>query len=321
MHDSDGIHDTASTETTVASTGQQSADVGTQPQTSPQPVIDRMSDAVQDLVKGVIGSNRRPPRRFKSLLSGTWLRHPLHPLLTDIPIGAWLLTAVFDVIWLLARGPNAWSARAAEATVALGILGALAAIVTGLADWSDSYGAERQVGFWHGLLNSTAFLLYVVSLLFRLQIGSGESVPASILGFVGLATVLVAAYLGGDMVFAKGTAVNHTAWEAANEEYEAVLPVEQLADRQLCRVLVTGVPVVLLRLGEQYAAISATCSHAGGPLDEGTLEGELITCPWHGSRFAMRTGRAVTGPASVSQPRYAVRVRSGNIELKRLTGQ
>jgi nitrite reductase/ring-hydroxylating ferredoxin subunit/uncharacterized membrane protein len=281
-------------------------------------MVDRISDVLQDLVKKLIGESHRPPRRFKSLLHGTWLRHPLHPLLTDIPIGAWTLAAIFDIIWLLARGTNIWSARAAEAAIIIGILGALAAVVTGLADWSDTYGAERGVGFWHGLLNSTALLLYIISLIIRLSIGSGESLAAAILGFVGLATLVVAGYLGGEMVFGKGTAVNHTAWEAASEDFSAVLTVDQMADKQLRRVLVNGVPVVLLRLGEQYAAISATCTHAGGPLDEGTLEGDVITCPWHGSRFSMRTGRVLTGPASISAPRYSVRVRDGNIELKRL---
>src|SRR5215472_10840330 len=105
--------------------------VGAEPESAPPPLVDRISDAVQNLVKAVIGSNRRPPRRFKSFLHGTWLRHPLHPLLTDIPIAAWTLTAVFDVIWLVNQGGNAWSARAAEVAALVGILGALAAVATG----------------------------------------------------------------------------------------------------------------------------------------------------------------------------------------------
>ena len=294
--------------------------VSAEPEAAPPPLIDRISDSAQNLVKAVIGSNRRPPRRFKSFLHGTWLRHPLHPLLTDIPIAAWTLTAVFDVIWLVNQGANAWSARAAEVAALVGILGALAAVATGLADWSDSYGAERTVGFWHGLLNTSALILYIVSFIVRLQVSSGESVAAAIIGFVGLLCVAVGGYLGGDMVFAKGTAVNHTAWEAAGEDYEAVLPVEQMADKQMRRVVVAGVSVIVLRLGDQYAAISSTCSHAGGPLDEGSLEGDVVTCPWHGSRFSMRTGRVLTGPATISQPRYAVRVQSGQIELKRVDG-
>jgi nitrite reductase/ring-hydroxylating ferredoxin subunit/uncharacterized membrane protein len=317
MCDTCGCQAAITADGTVTLSGQMQASVEAPPQTERPPAVERISDSLQNLIKGVIGSHRRPPRRFKSLLHGTWLRHPLHPLLSDVPIGAWVIGAVFDVIWLLDSGTNAWGARAAEAAVIVGIVGALGAAVTGLADWSDSYGSERRVGLWHGLLNTTALLLYVISLVLRLQIGSGESVPAAVLGFVGVVTIAVAGYLGGEMVFGKGTGVNHTAWEAAGEEYEAVLSVEEMADKQLRRVVVAGVPVVLLRLGEQYFAISATCSHAGGPLDEGELEGEVVSCPWHGSRFSIRTGRALTGPASIAQPRYDVRVRNGQIELKR----
>jgi nitrite reductase/ring-hydroxylating ferredoxin subunit/uncharacterized membrane protein len=284
------------------------------------PLVERVSDTLQNVIKTLIGAQRRPPRRFKSLLHGTWLRHPLHPALSDVPIGAWLLAAIFDVIWLLAPTTNAWASRAAIGAVIVGILAAFGAIATGLADWSDSYGAERTVGLYHGLLNSSALVLYLISLILRLQAGAGDSAPATILGFVGVALVLIAAYFGGDMVFDKGTSVNHTAWEAASDDYEAVLPVASMQEQKLQRVVVAGVPVVVLRLGENYYAISATCTHAGGPLDEGTLEGDVVSCPWHGSRFSMRTGRALTGPASIAQPRYAVRVRNGQIELKRLGG-
>jgi nitrite reductase/ring-hydroxylating ferredoxin subunit len=96
--------------------------------------------------------------------------------------------------------------------------------------------------------------------------------------------------------------------------------VADLEEQKLHRVVVAGVPVVVLKLGERYHAISATCSHAGGPLDEGTLEGDVVTCPWHGSRFSLATGGVKTGPASIAQPRYEVRVRDGKIELKRAGG-
>jgi nitrite reductase/ring-hydroxylating ferredoxin subunit/uncharacterized membrane protein len=297
------------------------ASVMAEPEAPPAPAIERVSDSLQDIIKGVIGSNRRPPRRFKSLLHGVWLRHPLHPLLSDIPIGAWVITAIFDVIWLVSPEANAWAAMAAGVTALIGIAGALGAAVTGMADWSDSYGAERRVGLWHGLLNTTALLLYIVSLVLRLQASSWESLPGAILGFVGVVTVAIAGYLGGEMVFGKGTGVNHTAWEVGGDGYEPVMPVERMPANQLQRVMVAGTPVILLRMGNSYHAISATCSHAGGPLDEGTLEGDVVTCPWHGSRFAMPSGRALTGPATIAQPRYDVRVRDGQIELKRLGAQ
>jgi nitrite reductase/ring-hydroxylating ferredoxin subunit len=90
-----------------------------------------------------------------------------------------------------------------------------------------------------------------------------------------------------------------------------------MPENALRLVTVAGVPVVLLKLGEKYYAISATCSHAGGPLDEGELQGDVVQCPWHGSRFKMRDGMPVTGPATMHQPRYDVRIRNGMIELKR----
>src|ERR1051326_8012399 len=129
---------------TIKLTSPLHANVDTSPKAEQPPAVARITGSLQNLVKGAIGSNRRPPRRFKSLLHGTWLRHPLHPLLSDVPIGAWLIAGVFDVIWLGAAETNAWSARAAEAAVIVGMLGAVGAAVTGLADWSDSYGSERQ---------------------------------------------------------------------------------------------------------------------------------------------------------------------------------
>ncbi|MBE3560689.1 MAG: Rieske 2Fe-2S domain-containing protein [Ktedonobacteraceae bacterium] len=280
------------------------------------PFAERLSDTLQHLIQVVIGSQRKPPRRFKSLLNGTWFGHPLHPVITDVPITAWLLTAVFDIIWLIA--PSTWAAYGAFVAVIAGLLGALGAVVTGLTDWSDTYGAERRVGLNHALFNACATVLYLVSFILRLLTGPGDSVIAAILGFVGLASLIYAAYLGGDMVFVKGTGVNHTAWEPANEEFEAVLPVEQVEENKLYRVTAAGVPVVLLRQGSQFYAISATCPHAGGPLDEGTLSGDIVECPWHGSRFCIRDGRVLTGPATVNAPRYAVRVRSGQVEIRRI---
>src|SRR4249920_3063764 len=134
------------------------------PETSPipqQPFLERLGDSLQHLVQVAVGSNQKPPRRLKSLLNGTWLGHPLHPVLTDVPITAWMLTAVFDVIWLIAH--PALAAYGAFVTVIVGLLGALGAIVTGLTDWSDTDGAQRRVGLNHAFFNACATLLYLVS--------------------------------------------------------------------------------------------------------------------------------------------------------------
>nr|BBH95132.1 hypothetical protein KTA_33310 [Thermogemmatispora argillosa] len=285
-----------------------------------QSVADRFGDSLQSLARVLTGGTQKPPRLLKSLLSGTPWGHPLHPAITDLPIGAWTLTVILDIIWLIAPVSNGWAARGALVSIIVGLIAALGALFTGLADWSDTYGAERTVGFYHGLLNTAAFLLYLISFILRLLSPTNESLVAAVLGFIGFVALLVAGYLGGDMVFVKGTNVNHTAWEAAGEDFEPVLPVSNVEEGHLYRVTVAGVPVLLLRRGEQYYAISATCPHAGGPLDEGTLDGDVVECPWHGSRFCVRDGRVLTGPATVPAPRYAVRVRNGQVELRRLGG-
>ncbi len=286
------------------------------PPPAPQPFTERLSDTLQHAIGVIVGSQRKPPRRLKSLLNGTWFGHPLHPVITDVPIAAWMLTAIFDIIWLISH--TTWAAYGAFVTVIVGLFGALGAIVTGLTDWSDTYGAERRVGLNHAFFNACATILYLVSFILRLLAGPGDGIAAVISGFVGLVSVIYAANLGGELVFTRGTGVNHTAWEAGSEDYEAVLPVEGVEENKLYRVMAASVPVVLLRQGLQFYALSATCPHAGGPLDEGTLAGDVVECPWHNSRFCMRDGRVLTGPATVNAPRYDIRVRNGQVEVKRV---
>ncbi len=286
------------------------------PATPPPPFAERFSDGLQGLLQKVPGMQPSSPRHLKSFLNGTWLGHPLHPVITDVPITAWALTVIFDIIWLISH--TTWSAYGAFVSVIVGLLAALGAVLTGLADWGDTYGSERRIGLNHALYNSLAFVLYLISFILRLVVGPGDTVLAAILGFIGLISVSYAGYLGGEMVFTKGTGVNHTAWEAAGDDYETVMPLADVQENKLYRVLVAGVPVVVLRQGEQFSAISATCAHAGGPLDEGTLTGDVVECPWHGSRFCVRDGRVLTGPATVNAPRYDVRVENGQLALKRL---
>ncbi|GHO84747.1 DUF2231 domain-containing protein [Dictyobacter formicarum] len=283
---------------------------------APPPFAERFSDGLQSILQKMLGTQRQSPRRIKSFLNGTWLGHPLHPVLTDVPIAAWALTAVFDIIWLISHAT--WAASGAFVTLIVGLLAALAAAVTGLTDWSDTYGTERRIGLNHALFNVLALLLYLLSFVLRLLAGPGDTIAATILGLLGLVSVFYAGYLGGEMVFSKGTGVNHTAWEAGGEDYEVVMAAADVQEQTLYRVTVAGVPVVLLRQGERYSAISATCPHAGGPLDEGTLVGNTVECPWHGSRFCMSDGRVLTGPAVVNAPRYDVRVTNGQVALKRL---
>jgi nitrite reductase/ring-hydroxylating ferredoxin subunit len=76
------------------------------------------------------------------------------------------------------------------------------------------------------------------------------------------------------------------------------------------------VAIVLLRDGDSVDAIDATCTHAGGPLAQGTLHDHIVTCPWHGSQFCLRDGRVRDGPATVPARQYEVRIRDGQVEAR-----
>lgn len=79
---------------------------------------------------------------------------------------------------------------------------------------------------------------------------------------------------------------------------------------------VGGVPVLLARSQRgEVCALANTCTHLGGPLAEGSRVGDTVACPWHGSRFDLRTGAVVRGPAVFVQPRLEVRVRDDRIEV------
>ncbi len=275
--------------------------------------LDQLANPIQKWVLTFFGQPGQPNRNIKDILNGTWLGHSLHPALTDIPLGAWSGTMVLDLTWL--NNEDERIGRSADVTLLLGLLGAAGAAATGLTDWSDLDGTDRRVGLLHGLLNGGIFLINIASLVSRLTGRRRTGIGLSTAGYV---ISLFSAYLGGELVFAKGIGVNHVAWEGGSDEYVAVMNEQDLAEGKLTRVDVAGIPAVLLKEGKTIYAIGATCSHLAGPLDEGTVENGIVQCPWHGSRFCMKDGSVVNGPAVYAQPTFAVRVRDGKIELRRL---
>jgi nitrite reductase/ring-hydroxylating ferredoxin subunit/uncharacterized membrane protein len=275
--------------------------------------LDTLGAPLQNWLLKLYGQPGQPNRRIKDMLNGTWLGHALHPVFTDIPIGAWSCTMVLDLVSYNSESESI--ARGADITMALGILGATAAAVTGVTDWSDLDGTDRRVGLMHGLLNSSILLTNIGSLVFRF---TGRRRTGITLSTVGYLASLFSAYLGGELSFAKGIGVNHDAWEGGSDDYVAVMNMEELDEGKLTRVDVAGIPAVLLKQGSAIYAIGAVCTHLGGPLDEGTCEDGVVACPWHGSRFRMSDGSVVNGPAVYAEPTFAVRVRDGKIELRRL---
>lgn len=275
--------------------------------------LDKLAVPIQNWLLQFFGQPGQPNRKLKDLLNGTWLGHALHPVFTDIPVGAWSSTTLLDLAWL--NNEDDGIARGADLTLLLGLAGATGAIVTGVTDWSDLVGTDRRVGLMHGLLNGGITLLYLTSLLLRL---TGQRRTAITLSTTGYLTTLFSAYLGGELSLAKGVGVNHVAWEGGSDDFVAVIDEKQLVEGKLTRVDASGIPAVLLKQGRTIYAIGATCSHQGGPLDEGSVKDSVVTCPWHGSSFCMADGSVVNGPAVYAEPTFAVRVRNGNVELRRL---
>ena len=72
--------------------------------------------------------------------------------------------------------------------------------------------------------------------------------------------------------------------------------LEDLPPNSMRGVTVASTPVLLVREGDQVYALEPRCGHMGGPLAEGTLQGHIVTCPWHGSQYDARTGHSIRGP-------------------------
>src|SRR5499425_1184049 len=138
-------------------------------------------------------------RPLKLLLNGTWFGHPLHPLLTDVPIGAWTVTILLDLISLILGVPALGPAT--SMAIGLGILAALAAAAAGLMDWMDIDPPEKSVGVTHGILNTSATILFAISLVIRWQSHWQPTLGSFLVALAGYIVVSGGAYLGGGMVF------------------------------------------------------------------------------------------------------------------------
>jgi nitrite reductase/ring-hydroxylating ferredoxin subunit len=265
--------------------------------------LEPVEGGLQKAVQRAYAAGGPAGRRIRNFMHGTWLGHPLHPVVTDVPIGAWTAALVLD----------AMDERAADAVVAVGLAGALAAVVPGLTDWHSTTGNPRRLGLVHGLMNIATAGLYAASLVARKNGARGRGRLLSTLGY---GMLMGAAYLGGKLVYGMQIGVNHTAGEQPPREFVPVLPEFELREGQPRRVMAGDAKVLLVRRDGNIHAIAEVCSHLGGPLAEGILEDDEIQCPWHGSRFSVKDGHVVDGPATHKQPLYETRVRNGQIEVR-----
>jgi nitrite reductase/ring-hydroxylating ferredoxin subunit len=269
-----------------------------------------VEDALQRAIAALFRSGGAAGGVAKNALHGTWLGHPLHPVLTDVPLGAWTVALVLDGLEAHA-GERRWG-RAAEGAVGIGIAGALAAALAGITDWQHTEDAPRRSGLAHAALNTLALGLYAGSLLLRRR---GARRAGRGLAGAGFAVLVGAAYLGGRLVYHHRVGVDHAQREATGDFVRA-LRVSELREGEPRPATVGGVRIVLVRRAERIHALGELCSHRGGPLAEGEARGTSLVCPWHGSRFALEDGRVLDGPATMPQPCFETRVRDGWVEVR-----
>ena len=276
--------------------------------------LDKTAEIIQPAILNAYEAGGETGRKLKNFLHGTWLGHPLHPAITDIPLGAWTAAAALDALEF--AGSEEYK-KGADAAIAIGLVGAVGSAVTGLTDWTGTSDRVRKIGLMHGLLNLTATTLYATSLILRRNKQSRRTGIA--LSMAGYGITTLAAYLGGHLVYGEQVGVDHTATsDEYPEEFIAVLPASDLPENSMKRVNANEVPVLLARKNGKLYAIANTCSHLGGPLDEGELfDNNTVKCPWHGSVFSLEDGRVVDGPASEPQPQFEVRAKDGQIEVRR----
>jgi nitrite reductase/ring-hydroxylating ferredoxin subunit/uncharacterized membrane protein len=265
---------------------------------------DVSSDSTIKQVREVVQRSLRPGR-LRSLLSGTPLGHPAHPLLVDLPIGFWTSAMALDLTGNSGR-------QAARRLVGLGVLSAVPAVATGLSDWLDTDGAEARVGLVHAAANTTAVTCYALSWWARRRgglAGQGWSLA-------GATAATLGGWLGGHLAYGLGVGVDTNAFETGPDEWTmADGPVPH--DGSPSCVVAGGVRIAVLDLEGEQRALADRCSHRGGPLSEGHRSGDCLVCPWHGSAFDLRTGVPSQGPASLPQPTYETRTVSGVLEVRR----
>jgi nitrite reductase/ring-hydroxylating ferredoxin subunit len=266
-------------------------------------LLDGPAAAVGSAVRGALG-----PGAVKDALSGTRFGHAIHPPLTGTVIGTWTSALLLDLT----------GGEGGDRLVAAGVVCAIPTALTGASEWADAEAADsgvRRVGALHALANVTALGLQVGSLAARRRGARGRGVALSVLAGGVLA---VSGYLGGHLTLRKGIGVDQTTFDPGADEWTVAMLSADLGASP-ASVVVGETPVLVVRTAEGIRALHDRCSHRGCSLSEGTVDGGVVQCACHGSRFDLADGSVVRGPATAPQPACAVREREGSIEVRRVS--
>jgi len=252
--------------------------------------LDDVAARIRPLLTRAVGTGTR-----RDALTGRRLGHPAHPAAVTVPLGCWTAATVLDIVG------GSGARGAARRLVGLGVLAAGPTAASGAADWLDTRGAEQRVGLAHAAANAGATGLFALSWMLRRRhhlLGVGAGAAAMALAGAG-------GHLGGHLAYRRGVGVNTTAFRSGPSDWR-IIDVDPPNAGDPVEIRGDGVALVAVAEGGDLHVLEDRCTHRGGPLHEGDVTDGCITCPWHGSRFALRTGAVVAGPASVPQPVYEV---------------
>ncbi len=283
--------------------------------------LDAPAYAVANVLSTTLEVTGTASQPIQNALHGTWLGHPLHPVLATIPIGTWSMALALDGYDTLGLAQQRATGQAADLALTVGAAGAVAAAAAGAADWRQVHGRDRRTGLVHAVLNSAALGLTVGSLVMRRRGRRNMGRALSAAGWLALAA---GSYLGGHLVYRRRIGVDQADRSPEPRSFQPVLALAALEEDRPRRVEIWDeaaramIGVVLVRHRGRVHAMGSRCAHMGGPLDEGWVQGGGLVCPWHGSRYCLSTGRVLDGPATASQPRYDVRINDGQVEVRRV---
>lgn len=250
-------------------------------------------------------------RSIADVLHGTWLGHPLHPMLTDLAIGGWTFGLLFDYVALTTGSDDAQ--RTADQLTRAGTYMAVPTILAGLADYSGIQKPATATATLHAVMNDIGTVMYAVSLRDRKKQNYRRAIALSTTAFVLMGT---SSWLGGHLVYAEQVGVDHSRARSGPEDWTDACASSELESREPKQVDVEGSPVLLYRTAEGIYAIGALCSHAGAPLKNGSFDDCMVQCPWHDSVFDVRSGKVKHGPATRPQPKYDARETNDRIEVR-----
>lgn len=249
---------------------------------------------------------------YRAVLHGRPIGHPLHPVLVQVPIGAWTSAAVLD---LLPGG-----GRHARLLVGMGVVSALPVTWAGWVDWAEQPERQLRTGVVHAASNGVAIGLYAGSWVVR---GRDRPLLGRVLGFAGLTLASVGGMIGGHLAYRQGVGANKTepVDHLVEPGWHPVGRAAEFTEGQGARRMLGEVPLLVVREADgAFHVLVDRCSHMAGPLSQGKVADGCVECPWHGSVFRLADGENVGGPATAPQPTFETRLTDNGVLEVRLPG-